>query len=212
MATKRVPEADTAAQQAAAALTKFKEEVQARGSVTGTEGSIIWHNDVTEVLKRNQYASGGWMHSAATLQIFKATEGRMDNLGMRLGQPETQVTRVRACRISGTKIVYIVPAPANDDTALEVSRNVKGAWINLYKLLIPAKLGVPVGYKERYDIIEVEESPVGPALMLDMGNRKERRKVKTAAKRKSAAKKAAAAKSEPASSPSGAPAQGQPQA
>lgn len=209
MATRRVPESDKASEQAAAALAKVVDEVVSRRVTGATENAIIWHDEVTEVLRGNQYASGGWVHSPATIQIFKATESRLDKLGVKYNLPEAQVTRVRACRIAGTKKIYIIPAAANDDTALEVIRNLKGAWINLYKLLVPGKLGVPSGYKERYDIIEEDDSPVGPALLLDMSNRKERRKVKTSSKKKAAAKKAKAAPAASAPEPA---AEGQAQA
>lgn len=191
MTTKRIPEADRSKEETAAALAQAKEKVLAAAA----EGAIIWHDAYEEVPKGNQYASGGWVVSPATLELFSLTQTRLDNLGMKVGLTETQVARVRACRIGGTKEIYIVPTESTDSTGLEVNRSANGVTINLYKLLMPAKLGVRSGYKERYDIVEVDNGPVGPALKMDMSNRLERRRVKSLSRKRSTAK---AAKTKPA--------------
>lgn len=69
------------------------------------------------------------------------------------------------------------PADGNDLDGIPINKYSDQVWINQASLLLNAKIRVRAEYRERYNIFLVEESPVGPALLLDLSRRLERRRV-----------------------------------
>lgn len=174
-----------AEQIAAAALETVKKKA-ADAVSTPPSGRIIWNSLNTPYLTGTMNPSGGWVHAPANLACFKATEEDLNRLCMRLIPGSSEATKVRACLIEGTKQVYIVPCEENDPDGISINKYSDQIWINLASLLLNAKTRVRAGYRERYNIYLVEESPVGPALQLDLSRRLERRRISSSDKSKPA--------------------------
>ncbi len=137
----------------------------------------IYHDPQAEVLRANQYRSGGWLHGPAQLELFANTGKRLVKIQNELGDPGKVVHKVQALRVKGTKLIYIWPTDKEDATGLEVRLYDSTAWLNLITLLGPADLTVEPGVRERYEVnFSQPGDHVYPALKLDLGNRLDRRK------------------------------------
>lgn len=173
----------------AAAIKAFQEVAASDPVNNALSGKTVWNQPDAEYLTAAMNRPGGWMYGPAMFQFFAAAVIALQKLGFRSLGTNT-VDKVRACLIDGTKHVYIVPTDADDRSGIQVNRYSDQTWINLVKLLAPAGLRVKSGYRERYELSLVEESPVGPALFLDMGRMQERRRIKRNTKKKSTETKA----------------------
>lgn len=186
MASKQNPPGNTGAEQAAAAAMESVLKQAADPVSNATTGKVTWNRLTTPYLTANMNPSGGWLFSPANLACFKSTEDDLNRLGSEVLDGIGEVNKVRACLIDGTKRVCIVPTLDSDLDGIPVNKYSEQVWINLASLLLPAKIRVKAGYRERYNIVRVDNSPVGPALLLDLERRVERRRVNSSSKGKSA--------------------------
>lgn len=137
---------------------------------------LVAVDDDAEVLRSNAYAPGCWIHSPAMVELFASADQRLTRIAHWAGMVVKQVDRVHAERIDGTQIVIITPAAHDDRTALPIKRKGSTATFNLRKLLGAAGIRIQPGYRERYDVAYVpRESALWPALLIDLGDMKERR-------------------------------------
>lgn len=143
--------------------------------MTDHQDELIFNNQQAELLNRNQYESGGWLHSPANLQLFARSVKQLVGLNRALSIDEKWVPYVRAARPKGKDIVYIYPTDEHDPNKIDVHKRDGNAWINLRSLLEPSHHTVELGYRVRYEIVAVNDSPVGPALKLDLAKEVERR-------------------------------------
>lgn len=128
-------------------------------------------NETRETMKRTQYPPGCWVQ-AGTLDCFKSVDWALTNLAQQRNietNPNSgEVERVRAARVGKEKRIYIHPTTATDPDGVEVKRNKSGMTINLFNFLTREKLLVPMGKREKFDLVVTgPEGPVGPALRLD---------------------------------------------
>jgi len=140
---------------------------------------IIPANPKAEIIKGTANPAGGWLHSPGHFEGFAATDERLTNVSALAGMPVTQVEKVLAFLIKGTKIVVIKPTYSNDPTGIPVTRTAgaSSVWINLITLLAEPRLTVPTGYRVRYEVAYVPEgSPLWPGICLDLDSPKERRR------------------------------------
>ncbi len=168
-------------QLAAAGELAIQQAVQAIRRPQFRRSDLIPHDPHADVLRANQYASGGWLHSPAQLQLFANTDERLTQVAHQLGMMCREVKRVLAYRVPDEKVAYIFPTWDEDPEGIEVRRYGSATWINLITLLGPANLTVETGYRERYEVnLSRPDDAVYPALKLDMRRVLERRKTSDA--------------------------------
>lgn len=161
---------DLQEQAAAAALKAYR-----AGQVPASDDELILNDFQAEYQRATQYPSGCWMHSPANLEVFSLTIERLQRNAVQRGI-EGKVTKVRAAKLRNKKYIYIYATANDDPNGIQVNYQRYGAWINLITLLGPLKLTEKTGYRARYDLDYAgEDSPVGPALVLNLGRRLERR-------------------------------------
>ena len=137
---------------------------------------IVYNNLSAEFQHGAQAGSYGWLHSPTMLELLSMADGRLTRVSDDRGKPVRQVDKVRAAKTTGNKKVYLIPADDGDTDAIEVKRYDSSAFINLKSLLGPARLSVRTGFRERYAVgYAGDDSPVGPALVIDLSKRLERR-------------------------------------
>lgn len=168
------------AQQVREAAAAAKEEVLSRKVLETLlkvkPEDLISPDAEAEVIKGNANRSGCWVHAPAMMEFFAAADKRLTRVANWSGMHVNQVEKVQAQLIKGTKLIIIKPAPVDDLTAIPINRYANAAMFNLVTLLAETGLKVQTGYRERFDVAYVpKESPLWPALLIDMGKLKERR-------------------------------------
>lgn len=160
---------DEAMQEVASAAVEASKQ---KAADAGGPPKLIWNSNDTEIIKGNQYPSGGWVHGPAYLEMFRAGYDRLNKVAEERNLPEPRVSKVRLCRVAGHKVIYFVPTTSDDVEGIQVTRYKSSAWINLISLLGPANLTVRTGHSERFALeFAGADSPVGPALVMDMGRK-----------------------------------------
>jgi hypothetical protein len=132
---------------------------------------LIGRNPDAEIIKGGAYPSSSWFHYPGKCQLTAYADRRLTKVANLSGIHVKKVSRVHAHLIKGTKIIVLRAAPAEDETAFEVSRYTQGygCWINLVDLLSEANLLVDPGYRERYRVNFVPEgSPLWPGLAINL--------------------------------------------
>ena len=147
-----------------------------------TPDQLIGVDPAKDLPKGTAYPASTWIHGPGHVELLAMADERLTRVAnMKLAEGEAQVNRVEkviAKLVPGTKILTLRPAPAEDMTAVPVTRyeGQSGAWINLFALLKSANLTVDSGYREMYLVHYMpKSSPLWPALMIDLGARKDRR-------------------------------------
>jgi hypothetical protein len=126
--------------------------------------------------KGNQRAPGCWGHSPATFELFAAGDKLLTDVAELRGERVKQVEYVRAAMVEGSKTVYIFNTQEGDPDRIATHRYSSACWTNLITLLGPAKMTIRTGYRERFDVTLEPNSPVGPALAIDLTRVLERHK------------------------------------
>jgi len=145
-------------------------------------GRIITNQLSNTYQKSTQNDPGGWLHSAARLQMFSRADEDLTRASELRGRVVKRVRKVRVAMVEGSKIVWVYPTEDEDVDGIPVRRYKSSVWVNLVTLLGPAKLTVRPGSRELYPLQLVENSPVGPALEMDLSRMVERRNKKDSEK------------------------------
>jgi hypothetical protein len=151
-----------------------------------TPDQLIGADSTQELQKGTAYPASAWLHGPGHLELLAMADQRLTRVEnmKRANEAEAtqaqvhQVDKVIAKLVPGTKMLILRSAPAEDKTAVPVKRYKRGssAWINLFKLLKTAKPTVDSGYRELYEVNYVpKSSPLWPALMINLGDRRDRR-------------------------------------
>lgn len=165
---------------AAGALKAFR-----AGPVPISEDDLIMNDFDADYLLARQYPSGCWLHSPANMEVLSAGVSGLQKNGTKRGI-EGKVTKVRAAKVKHKKHVYIWATADDDPDGIPVNYYRHAAWINLITLLGPLKLTEKTGYKTRYSLEPTgDESPVGPALVLNLSRKLERRREEKKSSKKS---------------------------
>ena len=154
---------------------------------------LVYNSKATELINRNQYTNGGWLHSPAQLELFARSIKFLIKLNRARGIDANWVPYVRAARLKGEDIVYVWPTDEKDEDKIEVRPRSAHAWINIRSLLEPSFHTVEQGYRVRYEIVADDKSPVGPALKFDLSKPLERKRQPPSKQGKSGKAKAAPA-------------------
>lgn len=137
---------------------------------------VIYNSYDVELIKGRKAPSSAWLHAPAFLELLRTADDRLTRVSEMRGATVRCVTKVRAAKVRGKRVVYIVPTHDEDPDGIPVRRYGAGAWINLVTLLAPAKQTVPKGYRDRYAVdFAPENSPVGPALMINLARPTDRK-------------------------------------
>jgi hypothetical protein len=170
------------AQEIAAAGEAAMEEVLTQSTVDAlmkaTPADLVKANPEAEVRKNTEKRSTAWMHAPGNLELLTVAGKRLTRVAKWMGWSAKQVTHLQAEVLKGTRILIIKPAPETDRTAYEIKRygSEFSGWANIWPLLAEAGLTVESGYKEKYEVNYIPQgSALWPGLVIDMGQRKERR-------------------------------------
>lgn len=182
---------------------------------TGDNERVILNSLEAEYLKGTQKGHYCWNHTPAQIELLSAADQWLTKVSEQRGMPVTEVTLVRVALVPAKKMLYIYPADENDPEGIQVNRWDSSAWINAITVLGPAKLTAKRGRRNLHAVMMAgEESPVGPALQINLARviQSKTEPVKSKAKTAAAAKaKQAAPKAEttaPAQAEAGAEPQG----
>ena len=130
------------------------------------------------VQQRHQKESGGWLSSPGRLELFAAGYWELIKVAGLRAIKAREITYVLVGNVEGEKKVYIWPTDGEDPLRIPVRRQKDGkTTITISRSLVSWKMAIPVGTAERFDLILVQESPWGPALMMDLANSLEKKLV-----------------------------------
>lgn len=160
----------------AAVATQTAEGGQVVSIPRAKADNVIFNSYDAEVVKGRKAPSSAWLHAPALLELLKTADDRLTRVSESRGATVRRVTMVRAAKVKGKRVVYIIPTSDEDPDGIPVSRYRSGAWINLITLLGPEKQAVPMGYRDRHAVeFAPEGSPVGPALVINLARPLDRR-------------------------------------
>lgn len=175
--------------------------------------NLISATDTAELAKGNTNGSVCDIHSPANVEFYAMADKRLGRAARDAGINVTQVERVHARLIPGSRVIVIKPAPKEDLTAYKLNRYESSStvWVNLFPLLAQEGLALESGYKTRFDVVNIpQESKLWPGLLIDLDQPLERSRETANKKSKKAedSSQVAAAKQSDAAAPAAeAPAQ-----
>jgi hypothetical protein len=160
---------------------------------------VIENSPDVELTSRNQHGQEFWLHSPANMELFAVTYRRLLDVAKLRKLDTREIAYIRAARVSGTDLTFVYPTTDKDPNRIPLTKYSAHYWGNLRTLLEPAGRLVEVGYRKRYAMELIPDSPVGPALVFDFDRPLESRQEPKA--KKGSGKKAGAAKQPAAAAP-----------
>jgi hypothetical protein len=137
---------------------------------------LVMNDPEREVIKATQARSMVWLYSPAMLKVLTVAYARLLKVVEIRGMKTEQLFKVRGALLKSKREVYLWPVDEDDPLGIPLNSYGSAVWINLISLLGNTKLVSPTGYRDRYQatIAPQAESPVGPALLIRLGQRLER--------------------------------------
>ncbi len=134
------------------------------------KGKQVFFGDATEeVINRNQAYYEVLLHSPAQLEMLSLAASRLAEVEEMRGGLKVRPLKVRTALVMPDRVLYIAGAPETDVKAFKVRRGESSLWINLRRALQRHGLLVEPGWRLRYSVELVQESPLGgPALAIDL--------------------------------------------
>ncbi|MDB4897720.1 MAG: hypothetical protein JWN15_3982 [Firmicutes bacterium] len=160
---------------------RAKQQILSRSTMDAllkaTPDDLISNDPSAEVIKGNANRSGCWQHAPAQFELFAAADRRLTRVSDWAGMHVKKVERVQCTLLTGTKLLIIHPADADDLSAFPVRRYGNStAWVNMVSLLAESSLMVDTGWRERFDVAYIpKESALWPGLVIDLSLPKDRR-------------------------------------
>lgn len=145
--------------------------------------------ETAELSKGNTNGAVCDIHSPANVELFAVACKKLNRAARLDGLNATQVERVHAKLIPGSRVIVIKAASKDDTTAYRVNRydGSSAAWINLFPLLAQEGLTLESGYKTRFDVLFIPQgSKLWPGLIIDLDQPLERSLESSAKKSKKA--------------------------
>lgn len=148
--------------------------------------------------QRNQKTAGGWLYSPGSWNPF--IDGH--RLLLSIAKPEHLVDgvlkRVQVGGFVGEKRIYLWPTLPTDVDGLEVRQYGSRFEVNMADFLVKIKQRPEVGVAQRFDLVEADqESPVQPALMINLDKPLARKYFETTSKKKTKSRSQAPQPSQP---------------
>lgn len=168
---------------------KAKESGQAPKPVTRKFVTFSRHS--RKPRKRNQKAAGGWLRSPGKLLPFVEGRQAMVEVANPAHLVDGEVKRVGVGGYEGDPRIYLWSTHELDVDGIEVKKNGSKVWINLADFLASLGLRPELGIEERFDFLPADaDSPVQPALMINLDKPLERKHFDTKGKSKKRSSKA----------------------
>ncbi len=152
---------------AVAASSQPKGTGDANGGQDGKH--IYFDGEDVELVNRNQYPSECWLQDPAILQFSALADNRMGRVNELRGGLRVRPDKVRTALVLPDRLLFVYPAANEDKRGLKVGRSKGAARVNVRSVLQPHNLLAEPGYKMRFAVEYAgDESPVGPAMVIDL--------------------------------------------
>jgi hypothetical protein len=131
-----------------------------------------------ELINRNQTPSESWLWSPARLELLSIAFARLGKVSELRGGLNMRPTRVQVAISMPSKKLYIYPLDKDSLDGFAVMKRPTGCTINIRTLLEPRGLLVEPHYRARFAAEFADEtSPVGAALVIDLGAVREKSRI-----------------------------------
>ena len=135
---------------------------------------IIYNSNDVRLPHHAAHQCSIWIHGPGQAEILSEARDALLTVTELQGDPATEISHLRAARVKGQKVMYLIPVRDDDPHAILVGRGGDTWTVNLTTFLTVARWRVPSGFKIRYAAKLESESPVGPALRVDLSKALER--------------------------------------
>jgi hypothetical protein len=158
------------------------------------DGDFVRGSKWTPVRQTNAYDGSCWLYSPARIEFLAEASDALVSVAALMDLPDKTITKVEVILQKSTKRLFFRPATAETEETeayfdvVQTSNDYLS--INIRPLLQSNGLEVKTGYQERYPVTLDGDSPIGPALVVDLTKLEERRQ--TAKQKAKRAAKAAA--------------------
>jgi hypothetical protein len=99
--------------------------------------------------------------------------------------PGNTIPHVRLMFLKTEKLLLVAPTLETSSKAVETARTGKGPLMfNAISVLQPGKMTITKGYKELFRVGMTDESPIGPAMVIDMNRALKSKILKKRSKKK----------------------------
>lgn len=146
-----------------------------------------------QVRQTNAYDGMCWIYSPARVEFLAEASDALVAVGQMLGLETEEITRLEVLLQRSTKRLFFRPAGEKAEAYFDVSETSNDYFsVNIRSLLQPRGLEIKSGYQSRFRVTLETDSPIGPALVIDLTKIEEHRR--TASSKARQAAKAAKAK------------------
>lgn len=159
------------------------------------DGDFVIGSKWNQIRQTRAYEGMCWIYSPARVEFLAEASDALHSVGQLLGLPTEAVTRLEVILQRSTKRLYFRPAGEKADDYFDVTQTSNDYFsVNIRSLLQPPGLEIKTGHQSRFRVSLEVDSPVGPALVVDLKKVEEHRR--TARRKATQAAKAAKAKGE----------------
>lgn len=142
-----------------------------------------------ETLVRGQYKSECWVHAPFTVDLKAAAVKRLVKVSTLRGGMNMVPEKVHVVLDTETNHLYIYPTAKDDHGGIDLKPNSSSRTFNIREMMYEYNLLIEPGHKVRYAVEYAgADSPVGPALVIDLSLELEKARLPEK-KRKSKSKK-----------------------
>lgn len=140
-----------------------------------------------QVRQTGAYEGTCWIYSPARVEFLAEASDALVTLSGMLNLETEEITKIEVILQRSTKRLYFRPAGEKASNYFDVAENSNDyLLVNIRSLLQPYGLEVKTGYQQRYHVSLQADSPVGPALMVDLTKVEERKQTAISKARKAA--------------------------
>jgi hypothetical protein len=140
------------------------------------DGDFVVGSKWDQIRQTNAYEGSCWIYAPARVEFLAEASGALVTVAELLKMTTERITKIEVVLQRSTKRLFFRPAKEDATSyfdAAETSNEYLS--VNIRSLLQTNGLEVKKGYQERYPVSLQVDSPVGPALMVDLTKVEERR-------------------------------------
>jgi hypothetical protein len=155
--------------------------------VSPDDGDFVIGSKWDQVRQTGAYEGTCWIYSPARVEFLAEASDALVTLTGMLGLETEEITKLEVILQRSTKRLFFRPAGEKATSYFDVVDTSNDYFsVNIRSLLQPYGLEVKTGYQQRYHVSLQADSPVGPALMVDLTKVEERKQTAISKARKAA--------------------------
>lgn len=154
-------------------------------NISTTDPADVVESEPKELRRTNALPPCAWIQSPAMVTVPIEGIKVLLRVARKRKWSGNKIPHVRLAFLKTENLLLVAPTMETSSKAVETARTGKGPIrFNAITVLQPGKMTVTKGYKELFRVGMTNESPIGPALVIDMNRPLKSKIVKPTAKKK----------------------------